>query len=360
MKEDNRNTVVSDFRETFSKFYRTTEWAEKLFSRLMGSVNSERGISTKRFQIEFESVLPSIATSLRALQMPRKLERAQKVSLADVLAELEAAEKEFGITVECNQCGRVKVEMVTDPITLSDEGEELSLGTFEISLNLSPDNRMQYTVVALDPNPAGDNEDVTHPHVKDNDLCEGDAHTAIQAALENGRILDFFTLVSAVLNTYNPDSPFVKIEDWHGGNRCENCDDRVSEDEGSNCADCENFLCAGCTEVCESCDRVKCRRCFDGGECSECGNYICSSCLEQCDNCTNVCCSSCTRACEGCEKRLCSKCLKGDLCEECNDKQRDEDELANEEGRSTPSREPFEDQLGVFANASAEADRGEG
>ena len=83
----------------------------------------------------------------------------------------------------------------------------MNLGPFEIRLDwgsLSDPN--PYSVVALDPNSAASNDEVTHPHVKDEHLCEGEGHSAIRAALAECRLLDFFMLVSQVLHTYGQGS----------------------------------------------------------------------------------------------------------------------------------------------------------
>ena len=61
-----------------------------------------------------------------------------------------------------------------------------------------------YRVVALDPHPAGSDESVTHPHVRDEQLCAGDAAAAIRSALAGGRICDFFLLVRSVLDRIQP------------------------------------------------------------------------------------------------------------------------------------------------------------
>jgi hypothetical protein len=66
-------------------------------------------------------------------------------------------------------------------------------------------------VEAVDPNPATNDEEVTHPHVKSNGLCAGDATVPIQAALQDGRICDAMLLVNAVLQHYNPASPYVSL-----------------------------------------------------------------------------------------------------------------------------------------------------
>ncbi len=92
------------------------------------------------------------------------------------------------------------LSVTTEPIDL----EGLELGPFSILLDW---NRLSehgsYRIVAEYPNPAHSNEEVTHPHVHDERLCEGGGHLAIRQSLQEGRLLDFFILVRQVLRTYN-------------------------------------------------------------------------------------------------------------------------------------------------------------
>lgn len=105
------------------------------------------------------------------------------------------------------------LSVTTPAITL----EGVPLGRFAITLrwpSLRPVRYGGYRITALDPHPAEKDEDVTHPHVQGEMLCEGDAHAAIQKALSQGRLLDFFLIVRSVLETYNSDSPYVALEEW--------------------------------------------------------------------------------------------------------------------------------------------------
>jgi hypothetical protein len=269
------------------------------------------------------------------LRQVGKLPKLKKttVKLADVLAELEACEKEFGLEVEYSRHSSPIIRMVTDSISLSckEARVTIELGPFEISLTVGP--RLTYEVDALEPNPAGADEDVTHPHVRNKDLCEGDAGDAINEALHEGRFLDFFTLVNSVLNTYNSKSPYVSLGDWDNSHRCINCGDRGSRDEISSCDSCEEDTCGSCLDRCHGCDAFKCSSCFNGSDCFGCEVHHCDECL---------------CLCEDCSESFCSKCLKGGLCEPCRNT-RDEEEI------STPSPEPFEDELGLLAGAAAES-----
>ena len=69
-------------------------------------------------------------------------------------------------------------------------------GAFRIVLclkSLSRSGRANYEVVAIDPNRPSSNDDVTHPHIQCDGLCEGDAQPAIKLALQQGRLFDFLS-----------------------------------------------------------------------------------------------------------------------------------------------------------------------
>src|SRR5678815_5899637 len=84
-------------------------------------------------------------------------------------------------------------------------------------------------IVAIDPNPAATSEDTTHPHVRDHQLCAGDATVPIKAALREGRICDAFLAVNAVLHHYNPGSAYVSLDEW-SGTPCADCG-RITDEE---------------------------------------------------------------------------------------------------------------------------------
>jgi hypothetical protein len=80
----------------------------------------------------------------------------------------------------------------TDSIEL----EGIHLGEFHLELHLDRLDQhadvSAFDVVALDPNPPYSSQDVTHPHVRDNQLCAGDATGPIALALKEGRFCDAF------------------------------------------------------------------------------------------------------------------------------------------------------------------------
>ena len=146
-------------------------------------------------------------------QLERPIEKAQRASVGDIHADLFALHEEFE-EVSFDRRGHT-ISVTTEPIEL----DSVYLGAFEIRLDwsdLSEGHPHNYRVIALDANPAAANDSVTHPHVQDEAVCEGDGHQPIRKALEQGRLFDFFVIVANLLRTYNSASPYVSLSDWYG------------------------------------------------------------------------------------------------------------------------------------------------
>jgi hypothetical protein len=190
-----------------------------------------------------------------------------------------------------------RLSVTTQPIVL----ERVPLGRFEIRLDLRQlGDYTPYRVIALDPNPAASNSRVTHPHVYDQQLCEGEAKHAIKRTLQESRFTDFFQLVSQTLQTYNESSPHVRLSQW-GGESCEECGQYCSDDW--RCPSCDRTICDSCTANCIKCLLSKCFDCMHA--CSLCDRMVCSDCLQSCAKCRRRCCPECfvTTMCEKCHEQ---------------------------------------------------------
>lgn len=189
----------------------------------------------------------------------------------------------------------------------------VELGRFEICLNWKYIKESSpYDVLAVEPNCPSSNDSVTHPHVQDDSLCEGEGADAIRRALDEGRVYDFFCVVDHVLRNYNPGSAYVQIEDWNGAS-CKACGDTVDRDEVVGCSKCEAELCQDCSTSCESCvDR------------------FCSECISSCESCGDDVCQMCLKSCDDCGDSLCTNCLFKGICDDCITRQ---NEASEEESR---------------------------
>ena len=230
------------------------------------------------------------------------LTKRQLSSVSDIYRDILALRDEFE-EVEIDMDEHT-LSATTDRIVL----EDLSLGAFEIKLDWQHfGSSPAYRVVALDPNRAARNDDVTHPHVQDEQLCEGEGRTAIQAALAEGRFFDFFMLVSQILHTYGKGSAYVEVTNWFGV-PCSDCGSSVDDNDRYYCQRCDETLCDGCAVACH-----------------DCGEHYCAGCISTCAACGCDHCSSCLATCSACRKEFCDNCMEAGLCRSCHDKQRNQE-----------------------------------
>lgn len=242
-------------------------------------------------------------------------------TLSDIVRDLRQIEDEFHSWQFDEEDEAQTLSVQTEPITL----EGVALGPFEIQLQLRESSRSDvssaFKVIALEPNGAGGRDVVTHPHVSDERLCAGDATVPMRAALDTGRICDFFTLARAVLQTYNPNSAYVQLDQW-GGEPCHDCGHLIDDEEGFFCESCEHNFCDSCTSYCRQCD-----------------TSACLGCLETCPHCEDRTCASCMKTCPQCNQSCCSGCLIDELCPECHElnKENNHDADEHQDGTVAPA-----------------------
>jgi hypothetical protein len=217
-------------------------------------------------------------------QLPRSLSATLLSTPREISNDLLTLQQEFDeFTLDLRER---TLSAVTGPIDL----EGVSLGAFRIVLHWDLiGQRKAYEVEATEPNPAEGNEEVTHPHVRDRLLCEGEGTAPIRAALSQGRLLDFFMLVRQILETYNADSAHVALDRWNDVNCC-NCGWRMPSEEHGTCERCHAPLCSDCSSGCQNCDFAVCGECT--GQCAECGDCFCLGCLRSTDS-GQLICTSC-------------------------------------------------------------------
>ena len=230
--------------------------------------------------------------------------------LSSLVEEIKQLQQEFDSVHFDGENNNISVEI--EPIEL----DGVYLGPFRIELYLDklPElyGASPYCVVALDPHPAATDETVTHPHVSDRKLCEGDGAVTIRLALEQGRLVDFFSMVRSILSTYNPDSPYVSLDDWDGES-CYNCGYVMSRENTYYCSYCERDYCGECATYCRSCDET-----------------ICEGCIVSCESCEEPTCPNCVCKCAKCDTALCGSCLNEDICPNCKEEELNNDNEQNE------------------------------
>ena len=294
----------------------------RLRQRLQTGRDSDRQSVIERLKGQLARFLPDLVEQLTVLQGLVQSHIQPLATCNDLVDELEQLRREFvGFRYEHKE---KTLSVTTDDIVLQDE----TLGAFEIRLNLpevgQPEPRSSYyRVVALDPHPPVADEGITHPHVSDSRLCEGDASMAIRSALSSGRLSDFYLLVARVLNTYNAGSAYVPLERW-AGNSCGDCGATINSDDNVICDRCENEFCSDCTNVCVRCE---------GSVCHECGR--------DCDGCGQALCVRCATECSGCAGQFCESCLTEGMCGKCREKQQLTEEDKNHEEQTTEQVAPL-------------------
>lgn len=234
--------------------------------------------------------------------------------IRDLAAELGELEAEFD-ELRVDWPNRV-LSVTTKSVAL----RGIEFGPFAIQffwLRLS--RRMDehcFEIVALEPNPAATNELVTHPHVKDQALCAGNAAAPLRTALEQGRLADTFFLVRSVLMHYNPDSPHVALEEWEG-NDCYECGSWIGRDGSYYCESCGQDYCGDCITSCTGCEITRCCGCLV--PCSGGGDYCSRSGSRVCAIAGSDCCPDCVQICSRCGREVSTQEIDSDteLCSSC-------------------------------------------
>lgn len=259
-------------------------------------------LAAERLRSELPFNVRAVSVACEEVLAASSCQKHSPVRPQTIVDELRQLHAEFEI-VDLSQRGRITAR--TDPIEL----EGITLGRFSIEL---PFDRLGhrsidrlgsdcFDCIALDPNPASNSGEVTHPHVQGGRLCAGEGHTPIANALREGRICDAFCLVRSVLSTYNPDSPFVSLDGWDGIS-CGDCGYSTDRDQINSCEGCGNDLCEECISCCDVCGTSRCRECLDTDPVSE-----------------QRCCINCQRRCGQCRRMVDSDSFDADsgLCPQC-------------------------------------------
>jgi hypothetical protein len=239
-------------------------------------------LAAQRLKADVSSELRAVASSCQELLKASAPREVPVISLQNLIDDLQQLQAEFE-DVDLSQRGRIIV--TSGPVEL----EGISLGRFAMELHFSrlgeQPSSSCFDCDALDPNPASGNEDVTHPHVQAKNLCAGDATVPIASALGQGRICDAFCLVHSVLQTYNPNSPFISLSNWDGVS-CSDCGYSTDRDNLYFCDGCSNDYCEECISSCDLCGTSRCDGCLERDEISD--QRCCASCREKCTTCKRL------------------------------------------------------------------------
>jgi len=227
-------------------------------------------------------------------------------TIDNIYKDLHFLKKEFkGVSFKSNT-----LTVRTDDVIL----EDINFGPFYIYLDTSNDlfiepDDVYVEVEAITPNFPSGCSSHPHPHVEDGHLCVGDGQSAISASMRDMRILDYFCIINAILNTYGS-GPYEDISAW-SNDACTDCGARYYPDDMSSCDRCGEIFCNDCISECESCGNYYCGFCVKNN-CGNCGSRVCDDCMTKCVVCGEVCCDNCI------ESSCCGPACTDNCCESCN------------------------------------------
>jgi len=153
------------------------------WERLRSTVWRHRQVEVRGWQVAANSLLDYLDYQVGLLmtelkhfrdQLPSTARPPRIASPGQILADLLALEQEFeSVRIDLKE-GTITAQ--TEPIEL----EGLWLRPFDIRLwweRLGV--RRAYEVIATDPQPSSKDDSITHPHVMENQLCEGEATVSV-------------------------------------------------------------------------------------------------------------------------------------------------------------------------------------
>jgi hypothetical protein len=296
------DALMTTGREAVRELPRTSwQELEEIHQRLEQAVTRSWTHAAAQVRWEIEH---SLTYLIRQLEDSRRSLAGQHVpdrlsTPREIHRELLALQAEFN-GVKLDLKGRT-LSVATDAIVL----EQVYLGRFEINLHWDRlDDEDPYEVIGLDPHSTSADSSTTHPHVRDERLCEGDGRLPIRHALAQGRLCDFFVLVRQILETYNPSSAFVSLEHWNG-TPCQDCGRVTDEDDSTSCEHCSDNLCLDCSTSCQ-----------------DCGSGVCADCRSTCSGCDQGFCTACLECCTSCRGDFCANCGSNGRCTTCKEKEK--------------------------------------
>lgn len=347
--EITQKIVLNHLKRVSEKSAEMNKWAERFFKGITPSTQSRiinpgvyKKIATDMVPDLGHNLIIHTQSAIGMLKDAVENNTITPLSLEEAINEIKIISEAWqNVTFRADQ-----LSVQVDHVTLSDDQEEVELGSFKIHLDLTnPMNEL--TVESLDMIKSSE-KGLYHPHV-DNDgyLCQGDGEDATNDALYQGRLEDYFRIIETILRTYG--SPYEDLSGWYKPNHegefwCEKCEEWRDDDNriccegcssqycdscanGNCCAMCEEWRCKNCYTTCKDCDATICfgSGCHDGFEnCNDCNKIVCSSCLIGCTSCENQFCQSCPRACAYCANTVCDECkvecnnCKNYYCPDCS------------------------------------------
>ena len=295
------------------------------YARLIKHIESENRARLFHQQARFSYLAESAQDLANAMDCALAVIEAPKCNSAKyILSELRYCVDDLGARIDAR---KKEIIVETDDIALSYGDDTVELGPMEIVINWK-DDELILSIRAVEPNYAYDSR-YFHPHANESgNVCLGTLEETLPQWLQVGQLSAVFESVEILLETYNPDSPYHKIEEWYKPPiNCEWCSARLDSDDYSILGD--SPICDDCHFVCESCCEVRhvdnCHN-WSTGYCDDCGRdcYECDTACDRndmrsCDDCGQLFCDDCISYCDDCEREECAECRAkyNNDCETC-------------------------------------------
>jgi len=320
MTTENQNiNLIDKLGHLLEKLEKTTRDAKKLRKALYRKSNgTTRGLlnDLKYNNWKYYNVYERIDAF--------RIRRGECIGIKSLVNELIAIDRGFG-EIKYNRDDHY-ISIITSPVTLKD----VAFGRFEIRYYIKGSCFNEYRCIALEPHYSKNKPELSHPHVSRGRLCEGEAALPIENAANDGRLYDFFALISQVLHSYTPGDAYQKIDYWDHI-RCPDCGRLATE--MIKCPECDTEKCTNCITECDLCCEQICRRCTK--YCMFCQGSVCPGCNVRCTKCGVFLCLNCSAngLCPTCEKTRLEEIKKEELRKEAeeNERLREEELSANED-----------------------------
>lgn len=200
------------------------------------------------------------------------------------------------------------IKLKIPPVHLSDEhGRSVTISDLWTLLECQEGGNWEFRVQAAKPeNIPAHRQGYCHPHVKNTSglPCMGSVALYYRQAMNDGRFLDAFDMLSDALENYNGNSPYIYLDQFVGVKcpKCTNIAQRLLNAELVRGSDRSSVkVCDQCIKQCRNCSTPYsadsdpetfmgrfCYRC--GKKCQKCGGFHskmgrCQSCSKPCPRC---------------------------------------------------------------------------
>ena len=203
--------------------------------------------------------------------------RLKEESVEPIVANLKTLFQETELVQE----KPLEVRWIVDNVTLND----VWIGDMDVTMNLDQ-FKVRVWNISVDTEEKGGCQ---HPHVaSDGHICWNSHDEEAQEYHASGDFLALKDMIENLLRTYNPQSPYINLEDWENGfgESCGDCGERWPSDELSYSERYGELLCPNCRYWCDRCEECVPDHHYNAAmeacdRCVEQDSDVCTLCLER-------------------------------------------------------------------------------